>query len=301
MFEKLSKIQYLQTVSGLVFGSSLSQNGISVPDCKLALEANSDYVGAMVFQTASARQKITEITAAIELAFKQPIVVFPADPARDVQVLMPRMHPDKKGLSYKEGQARLLHDLASIELQAMELGLRTLHEFPEAPVGFREELAAVTLSESQHLTLCLDGIERLGFHWGDWPVHNLLWGAVGADDSLLDRILIVHRYLEGSGLDAGDTLMRRLDAVLESPLHSIARTIFNEEVGHVEFGSRWYREICALDRRDAQADFPVRMNTLREKLPKRTERISREMRLKAGFTMPEIEFLESWRTQISKF
>lgn len=254
----------------------------------------------MVFQTENVRQKIQDISKAVELAFTAPISCFPQNPARDVQVLLPRLHPDKKGLSYREGQARLLHDLGSIELQAMELGLRTLHEFPEAPFGFREQLAAIVISESQHLTLCLDGLEKLGFRWGDWPVHNLLWAAVGHEDSLLDRILIVHRYLEGSGLDAGDTLLRRLDAVLESPLHSITKTIFTEEVGHVEFGSTWYREICRLEGLDPQEDFPTRMNSVRSRLPKRTERISRESRLQAGFTLKEIEFLEEWRQQISK-
>lgn len=255
----------------------------------------------MVFLTQDVRQKIKELPASLEMAFQRPETEFPLDPARDVQVLMPRLHPEKKGLSYREGQARLLHDLASIELQAMELGLRTLHEFPEAPEGFREELAALAASEARHLALCLDGIEKLGFKWGDWPVHNLLWAAAGPEDSLLDRILIVHRYLEGSGLDAGDTLLRRLEAVLEGPLHSIARTIFTEEIEHVEFGSRWYREICQGEGRDPQSDFPERMNQIRHKLPKRTEKISRESRQKAGFTEFELKFLEDWRAEISKF
>lgn len=255
----------------------------------------------MVFQIENVREKIQKIEASVEKAFVAPISAFPLNPGRDVTVLMPRLHPEKKGLSYQEGQARLLHDLASIELQAMELGLRTLNEYPDAPIGFREELAAIVISESQHLTLCLNGIEALGFRWGDWPVHTLLWQAVDHEDSLLDRILIVHRYMEGSGLDAGDSLLRRLDAVLESPLHSIAKTIFNEEIGHVEFGSRWYREICRLRKIDCQLDFSERMKALRAKLPKRTERISRESRMRAGFTLAEIEFLEAWREGVVKF
>lgn len=255
----------------------------------------------MVFETADVRQKLTEIQNAVALAFKAPICHFPKDPARNAEFLIPGHLPPKKGLSFPEGQARLLHDLASIELQAMELGLRTLHEFPEAPLAFREALAAITLSEASHLELCLNGMEKLGFQWGDWPIHNMLWYSVSSEDSLLDRILIVHRYLEGSGLDAGDTLLRRLDSVLECPLHSIVKTIVTEEVGHVEFGSAWYREICQKENIDPQEDFPVRMQKLRWKLPKRIERISRELRLKAGFTMPEIQFLEEMRAEISKY
>lgn len=254
----------------------------------------------MVFETIQVRQKLDQIGPAIEMAFQAPMTSFPETPGRDALILTPGELPPKKGLSYREGQARLLHDLASIELQAMELGLRTLHEYPEAPGAFREALADITASEASHLKLCLDGIEKLGFKWGDWPIHNMLWAAVGSSDSLLDRVLIVHRYLEGSGLDAGDTLLRRLDSVLESPLHGIAKTILTEEIGHVEFGSRWYRNLCELEKIDPANDFPVRMKALRYKLPKRIERLSRPLRLQAGFTESELDYLESLRREIIK-
>ena len=159
--------------------------------------------------------KLKLLPGSIDLAFKG-LSVVPRAPGRDIQVVMADELPAKKGLSFKEGQARLLHDLASIELQAMELCLRSLSEFPEAEDAFRQELATIALSEGSHLQLCLDGIERLGYKWGDWPVHLALWHSTAPSDSLLDRILIVHRYLEGSGLDAGDTLLRRLSGVAMS-------------------------------------------------------------------------------------
>lgn len=256
----------------------------------------------MVFETADVRQKLTEIEKAVALAFQKPFRQFPKDPARNAEILIPGLLPPKKGLSYREGQARLLHDLASIELQAMELGLRSLHEFAgEAPEDFRICLAEVTLSEARHLELCLNGIEELGFRWGDWPVHNMLWQSVASEDSLLDRVLIVHRYLEGSGLDAGDTLLRRLDSVLEGPLHKIVRIIVDEEIGHVDFGSQWYRRLCQSQKLDPQADFPLRLMKLKYRLPKRIEKISRELRFKAGFEHQEIEFLENLRAQSVKY
>jgi uncharacterized ferritin-like protein (DUF455 family) len=257
----------------------------------------------MVFQTQSVWDKIGVLEKSLELAFakdRSETLEIPLIPARDISLLSPRVHPPKKGLSYKEGQARLLHDLGNIELQAMELGLRTLFEFPEAPPSFREELVEIVRSEAQHLKLCLQGIEALGFQWGQWPIHTLLWQATSSEDSLLDRILIVHRYLEGSGLDAGETLIRRLDSVLEGPLQPIVNRIFNDEVGHVEFGSRWYREVCRLEKRDSSEDFPSRMRKIRSQLPKRIEPIARAPRLMAGFTIAEIEYLEQLRNEMRK-
>jgi uncharacterized ferritin-like protein (DUF455 family) len=249
----------------------------------------------MVLETADIWQKIKECEAACAQAFAGQAPDVPETPARDIQVFLPGALPPKKGLSFREGQARLLHDLASIELQAMELGLRTLREFRDAPREFREQLMAVTVSESEHLKLCLQGLERLGFAWGHWPVHVALWKSVDASDSLLDRILIVHRYLEGSGLDAGETFLRKLDSIAESVIHPIVRTILHEEIEHVDFGSRWYRKVCQQEKLDPATDFAPRMDKLRFRVPKRVERISRTLRLQAGFSESEIHYLENLR------
>lgn len=227
---------------------------------------------------------------------------FPVDfkPARNGEVLHSSLHPKKLGLSVKMGQARLLHDLASIELQAMELALRNLAEFPDAQPEFREELYRLALSECEHFKLCLSGLADYGCSFGDWPVHLGLWSAVSASDTLLDRILIVHRYLEGSGLDSGETLQKRLRGIDQSPLHQISLQIVTEEVGHVEFGSRWYRSECQKQKLDATDDFKERFQLLKFKLPQRIEPIADSLRLKAGFNPAEIEFLKEQREAVIK-
>lgn len=222
----------------------------------------------------------------------------PQDPARDVMIVKADELPAKKGLSQKAGQARLVHDLASIELQAMELGIRTLLEFPSAPVFFREQLLEITLQESFHLQKCLESLELLGSKWGHVPVHIALWKSVDSTDSLLDRVLIVHRYLEGSGLDAGDTLLRRLYGISEGPLHKVAKLIVDEEVMHVDFGSRWYRELCRKEGLDDQQDFVERIHKIRYRVPKRMEPPSRRLRIAAGFTEFEIDHLEVLRQKM---
>ncbi len=248
------------------------------------------------FETALVREKIRDLPEALALALSQnsadaSLRRGPIDMARDVSVVKTCQLPPKPGLSKVEGQARLLHDLASIELQAMELGVRTLHEFPEAPKDFREQLADVTFGEARHLGLCLDGLNALGYEWGHWDVHIALLNTVSHEDTLLDRILIVHRYLEGSGLDASDGIMKKLNGVGATLARPVVATILREEVDHVLFGSRWYRKICAQMKLDPSVDFSVRMKRVLEIAPRR-EHINEELRLKAGFTPGEIMFLK---------
>lgn len=222
-------------------------------------------------------------------------VKVPELPARDALILDFKSHPVKKGFSTHEGQARMLHDLASIELQAMELGLRTLSEFPNLPTQFKEELLDLTLNESEHLEMCLTEIQNLGFKWGDWPINCGLWTCVSPEDSVLDRILIVHRYLEGSGLDAGDTLLKRLAGVDAKPVQQAVKIINTDEIGHVLFGTRWYFRFCKEQGIDPSDDFFSRMDRLRGILPKRISPINHELRTRSGFTENEISYLENLR------
>ena len=251
---------------------------------------------AWLFSEASIEKKIALLHQSEAQVFnlKEPVSV-PELPARDALILDFKAHPAKKGFSTPEGQARMLHDLASIELQAMELGLRTLVEFPEAPEEFRRDLWELTLSESRHLSMCITEIGSLGFNWGDWPVNCGLWQCVSVQDSLLDRVLIVHRYLEGSGLDAGDTLLRRLAGVEAKGVHHAVKIINTEEIDHVLFGSRWYEKLCLIEGLNPVTDFSTRMDKLRTVLPKRINPLNRDLRQRSGFSEEEIIYLEKLR------
>ncbi len=218
---------------------------------------------------------------------------------RDVPVVMAAELPPKPGLNSRDGQARLIHDLASIELQAMELAVRTLYEFPDANPEFRKELADLALEESRHLKLCLRDLRDLGFDWGSWPAHLALWNAVSPEDSLLDRILVVHRYLEASGLDAGESILRRLVGVANKYVNRTVKTIVDEEVGHVAFGSRWYRRVAEELHIDPETDFRERMAVLVYTVPRR-ERLAMELRRQAGFTEYELEVLEAARAEYER-
>lgn len=255
----------------------------------------------MFYEVANIWEKLKILPRAVEMAMQGKSILIPELPARDCLISDPEFHGDKKGLSTIEGQARRLHDLASIELQACELALRSLIEFPEAPEEFRDDLRRLTLDEARHCQMCIQGLEEMGFPWGTWPVHLILWKAVSSKDTILDRILIVHRYLEGSGLDAGESLLMKLKGVPQSQIEKIVKVIFTEEIGHVKFGSDWYRKLCLIDHRDPEVDFPERIENLRAILPKRIEKISVEKRILAGFSQAEIDKLQKLRESMVKF
>lgn len=240
-------------------------------------------------------QKLALLDGNLHSVLRGQAFAVPERPGRDVQIVPLKNLPPKKGLSTIEGQARLVHDLASIELQAMELGLRTLIEFPMAPQSFREELCAVTRDEGRHLALCIRVLSDLGYPWGSFPTHDGLWRCVRPEDSLLDRILIVHRYLEGSGLDASHNILRRLNGVNAPLAREALEVIGHDEVAHVQFGSRWYHQLVKELKMDASDDFRTRMERLFERIPRRLEPINEELRLSAGFTKEEIEVLKSTR------
>lgn len=248
-----------------------------------------------VLRLSSAREKLSGLDLALEATLNGRPLEVPKEPGRDVQILPLRDLPEKKGLSTREGQARLVHDLASIELQAMELGLRTLAEFPDGPREFREELTEVTRQEGTHLELCLNSLDDLGMPWGSFPTHTMLWHSVGPEDSLLDRIVIVHRYLEGSGLDASDTILRRLSGVNAREALRAVEVIRRDEVGHVLFGSRWHHKLVSEAGGDFSDDLRARLTRVFHRIPRRLEQINRPIRLSAGFLEEELEVLEEFR------
>lgn len=242
-----------------------------------------------------AHRKLEWITSDIEAALNQTQKNndVPLSPLRDAQVVALTDMPEKPSLQTLRGQMRLVHDLAHIEMQAMELGLRTLTEFPEAPDLFKQQLIDVILDEARHLKMLLKCLEDHATPWGSFPVHLSLWFATSVQDSLLDRIIIVHRYLEGSGLDAGDKIIKRLWGAGKKDLLDAVKVIVDEEVGHVSFGSDWFKKLCTEQKLDADEVFKERILALQTRLPKRVLKLNREVRRQAGFTEAEMDVLES--------
>lgn len=236
--------------------------------------------------------KLKHLEDTLQRIHQDEVLDIPIDAVRDIRCISPSQHPEKTNFTKDVGQARLLHDLASIELQAMELGLRTLIEFPNTPLPFKQQLTQIILEESSHLKLCLEGIESFGFKWGEWPTHQKLWQCTSKSDDLLDRILIVHRYLEGAGLDASEKILRRLHDSNFLVTKQVVKKIADDEIRHVQFGSQWFHFFCTSSGLDPNQEFQNRLRKIAHKLPKRLEKINISLRKKAGFTEQELRSLQ---------
>ncbi|MBL7688877.1 MAG: DUF455 family protein [Bdellovibrionaceae bacterium] len=251
--------------------------------------------GAEWFRLKAARDKISTIESAVaDLLQATDILNVPAAPGRDVEARPSFLFPPKPKLSSQDGQGRLLHDVANIELQAMELAMRTLGEYPEAPRAFREELADLAVQEAKHLRLCLDAMDEIDRPWGTWPIHLALWEQAPLKattcTSLIERIFVVHRHMEGSGLDAGSAILTRLSGVGRTRAKAVVQLILKEEVDHVAFGTKWYRTLCLSEGLDPDGCFSELLPRALANSP-RTEKPDMELRRKAGFSEFEIQCL----------
>jgi len=249
-----------------------------------------------VFLTPDVRSKIILFDEECQLALSGKNFLVPAVPSRPPTTYqVPKEELDKPGITTTRGQAWLLHDLANIELQAAELFLRGLHDFPDASPDFRHELGELCLEEVGHLNLCLQGLENLGYQWGDFPIHLGLWQTVSPIDTLIDRLFTVHLYLEASGLDSAEQLLRRLQAVPQSWATQTVKTIAQDEVRHVNFGTKWFKILGHRQQPNTDLDelFDSCLNRLKGRLPPRGARVSENLRRLAGMSDAQIQAIKN--------
>lgn len=174
----------------------------------------------------------------------------PGRPAAPVLV-SPRDTP-KRGLGTTEGRIALLHALAHIELNAVDLAFDMALRF-EAEVSaagldvaaFIDDWLRVGREEARHFLLLEDRLHALGAHYGALPAHDGLWEAAASTaDSLLARLAIAPMVLEARGLDVTPDMAGRLALAGDLSSAGILKTIYEEEIGHVGCGLAWFEAVC---------------------------------------------------------
>lgn len=197
----------------------------------------------------------------------------------------------RRRLGGDEGRAALVHAVAHIEFNAINLALDALYRFRGMPPDFYVDWLSVASDEARHFEMLQERLRGLGYAYGDFPAHDGLWEmAEKTAGDCLERMALVPRVLEARGLDVTPGMMQRLGQVGDHATVAILDVILAEEVRHVEIGTRWFRHCCALADLDPETTF----FDLLERHFGGTVRgpFNLEARLQAGFTAAEMARLE---------
>ena len=171
----------------------------------------------------------------------------PARPARP-PLLPPREMPKRRAGGERESRVALLHALAHIELNAIDLAWDLIARFAaEAPPrDFFDDWVDVADEEASHHALLAFRLAELGAVYGDLPAHDGLWEAAAATaHDLLARLAVVPLVLEARGLDVTPDMIGRLERAGDARSAAILRTIYRDEIAHVGAGRRWFEWGCA--------------------------------------------------------
>lgn len=147
-----------------------------------------------------------------------------------------------------EGRVALLHALAHIELNAIDLAWDIIARFAgqDLPRAFYDDWVGVAQEESRHFALLARRLAELGACYGDMPAHDGLWqAALNTADDLTARLAIVPLVLEARGLDVTLPMVVRLKSAGDHDSAAILQRIHDDEIGHVAVGKRWFDWACA--------------------------------------------------------
>jgi uncharacterized ferritin-like protein (DUF455 family) len=187
----------------------------------------------------------------------------------------------------------LLHAIAHIEFNAINLALDAAWRFEGMPREFHLDWVRVAAEEAYHFGLLAQLLSDLGHAYGDFAAHDNLWTmCTRTQDDVVARMALVPRTLEARGLDATPQIQERLRAVA-SPMAlravDVLDIILRDEVGHVAIGNHWYRWLCAREGLEPVNHYAVLVQ--RHDAPRLHPPFNRAARQQAGFSDDELALL----------
>ncbi len=174
----------------------------------------------------------------------------------------PRDMKRRRNLGAPPGRIALIHALAHIELNAIDLGWDIIVRFSnkKLPREFFDDWVGVAAEEAEHFALLAARLGALGGEYGDLPAHDGLWEAAAATaGDLIARLAVVPLVLEARGLDVTPAMIRRLDHAGDRDSALILERIYEDEIGHVAVGARWFARLCREHDLDPAATFRDRV------------------------------------------
>ncbi len=216
----------------------------------------------------------------------------PDRPGRpDRPLLLPPREMPRRSSHGARGRVALLHSLAHIELNAVDMTWDLIGRFAREPLprSFFDDWVGVGLEEAEHFTLVSQRLGELDAAYGDLPAHDGLWQAAQATGhSLIARIAVVPLVLEARGLDVSPALIASLEAAGDRSSADVLEVIYRDEMRHVACGAKWFRFLAE---REGCAPEPlfhyiVRQNFRGPIKPPFNDRARAEAGLTSGFYKP---------------
>lgn len=212
-------------------------------------------------------------------------------PDRPVQLPVRAM--PKRKLTSPEGIAAFFHAIAHVEFVAIYLAWDIIYRFRGMPKEFYLDWLRVADEEAQHFQLISLHLQKMGIAYGDLPAHGGLWDhARDTADDLLARLALIPRCMEARGLDVTPALIEKFKALGDEASVVLLTRILTDEVGHVERGSYWFKTVCQQQGFEPEAKYRQLIGQYyaggKPKGP-----FNREMRIIAGFSTAELDWLET--------
>ncbi|MCP3711940.1 ferritin-like domain-containing protein [Paraburkholderia sp. CNPSo 3274] len=196
----------------------------------------------------------------------------------------------RRSMSTPQGRVVLLHALAHIEFNAINLALDAVWRFPAMPDAFYADWLKVAAEEAYHFSLLRARLADYGHAYGDFPAHNGLWEMCErTSGDVLARMALVPRVLEARGLDASPPIRARLKQAGDDESAAILDIILRDEVGHVRIGNHWFRHLCAARDLDPHAAWLALAEQYHA--PRMRGPFNFEARRSAGFDEAELDTL----------
>lgn len=191
------------------------------------------------------------------------------------------------------GRVALLHAVAHIEFNAIDLALDAAWRFDAMPDAFVLDWLSVAADEARHFRLLADEMARRGAAYGDLDAHDGLWRMADLTRAdVLARMALVPGVLEARGLDATPPMQARLQAVGDTRAVAILQVILDDEIGHVAIGRRWFEWLCTQRGLDPRATFAALARRYGAPRPRGPLNIA--ARQAAGWTDEDIAQWEAW-------
>lgn len=203
--------------------------------------------------------------------------------------------PDKlprRGMGTQQGRIILMHAIAHIEFNAIDLAWDAVYRFRNLPREYYSDWISVAREEARHFSMIRAWLEQQGSFYGEYAAHDGLWHmAIQTMDDPLIRMALIPRVFEARGLDVTPDMIKGLFNHGADEAAEILQQIYEDEIGHVHIGSAWFEYLCKQRKIKSDVTF---QEILKEHKPVFVKnKLNKKARRQAGFSDSELTMIEN--------